>query len=206
MTETHTQERRIVDERGTLLFFESKEVLVDGDDVRVNSERRVRRCPNCDSRLDQVDVIGRCWECAKQICINCGTKAACCGRTLCEDHRHMSVLINERIWVCSEHAPTISARQAFYDANVLFDQRMKERTHRHEAELRERDMKLKEYVASFQNVLGCRHQSYQEALARQRLYLEHARLRMQQLQAIAPSAYSLLANHRRRPALTGRRG
>ena len=242
MAETHTKERRIVDETGNLLFRESTQVLVDGDDVRVDSERRVKRCPNCGSRLDQAKIIGRCWECSKQVCTNCGTKAACCGRTLCEDHRHLSVLGKERIWVCSEHESTVSTRQAFYDANVLFEQRMKERIQQHEEELRKRDielkefmassqrdlalrqqahkeevqrlegqlrlrdMKLKEYIASFQKVLGCRQQSYQEALARQRLYFEHARLRIWQMRAIAPGAYSLLANHRQAQAYSGRRG
>ena len=208
MAETHTKQHRIVDEEGTLLYLETSQVLVDGDDVRVNRERRVMRCPTCGSRLDEVSVVGLCWQpgCGKQLCTNCGTKAHCCGRTLCEDHRHMAMLNSEQIWVCSEHASDVSERQAFYDANVLFDQRMKEQIQRHEAELRLRDMKLKEFQASFQKVLAFQQQALQAALAKQRLHFERARLRMEQFRAFAPTAHNLLASHRRALALPGRRG
>jgi len=196
MAEVHTKSRKIIDEQGKVLFLERATVLVDGDEVRVDSERRVSRCPTCGSRLDKVQSLGRCWECDKEVCTNCGIKAACCGRTLCEEHRHLSLLNNERIAVCREHAPVVADRQELYDSVLLFNQKLKEQEQRHAAELRQREMKLKEASLAFQRALGSRRQVVQEAVTRERLALEHARVRMDQLRTLAPNASRLLGAYR----------
>jgi hypothetical protein len=208
MGQAHTQERRIVDDRGVVLFCEITRVVVDGESVRVNSERRVQRCPTCGSRLDKAAVVGRCWEpdCGKQLCTNCGTKEVCCGRTLCEEHRHMAMLNDKQYGVCSEHLPDLLLRQKFHDASFLFDQELKVRLQRHQVEIQERDMRLREFVASSQSALGGRQQVLQEAVARQRLYIEHARLRMEQLRVYAPTAYGFLTGYGQGASLPRGRG
>ena len=205
MAEVHTKSRRIVDEAGAVLFLETATVLVDGDQVKVDSERRVARCPGCGSRLDKVENLGKCWECDKDVCTNCGIKAACCGRTLCEEHRHMSLLNNERIPVCSEHAPAVADRQRLYDSVMLFNQKLKEQEQRLAAEIRTRDMRLKEAVAALERVLGSRQQVFQEAVTRERLALEHAKVRMDQFRTLAPNASRLLSAYRTRGLPRGRR-
>ena len=196
MAEVHTKTRRIVDEQGTVLFLERATVLVDGDEVKIDSERRVGLCPTCGSRLDKVKTLGKCWDCGAQVCTNCGVKAACCKRTLCEKHIHMSLLNNERISVCSEHAPAIAERQQLYDSVLLLNQQLKQQQQRHAMELQARDMRLKEAIASVQRVLGSRQQVYQEALSHEKLRMEHARLRMEQFRTLAPNASRILDNYR----------
>ena len=205
MPEVHTKSRRIVDELGKVLFVETATILVDGDEVKVDSERRVARCPTCGSRLDKVQSLGKCWECGKEVCANCGIKAACCGRTLCEEHRHMSLLNNERISVCREHAPVVADRQHLYDSVLLFNQKLKEQEQRHAAEIHEREMKLKEASLAFQRALGSRRQAVQEAVTRERLALENARVRMDQFRTLAPNASRLLSAYRSGALSRGRR-
>ena len=108
----------------------------------------------------------------------------------------MSLLNNERIPVCSEHAPAITERQRLYDSILLFNQKLEQQEKKHAMELQARDMRLKEAVASVQKVLGSRHQVYQEALSHEKLRMEHARLRMEQFRTLAPNASRILGNYR----------
>jgi hypothetical protein len=117
----------------------------------------------------------------------------------------MSLLNNERISVCREHAHTIAERQQFADSILFFNQKLKEQAQRHAIEVRARDMRLREAVASFQRALGSRQQVYTEAITREKLRLDHARMRMEQLRAFAPNASRLLSAYKRRGILPERR-
>jgi len=194
MAETHVEEKRIVDDEGRVLFVETTRVLVDGGDVHVHSERRIERCPTCGSRLDKVSVVGRCWEpgCGRQVCANCGVKAACCGRTLCEDHRNMVVQSSGIVWACSEHAPALAARQQLVDSVLILNEKLKESEKRHAMELQSRDMRLKEVIAGAQGILSHRKQVHDENVDHARLRLEFAQMQLLQLRVLAPNAYRLM--------------
>lgn len=195
MAEVHTKSRKIVDENGKTLFVETATVLVDGEEVHIESERRVSRCPTCGSRLDKVEIIGQCYECNAIVCSNCGIKAHCCNRTLCEEHRYLAIFKDRQMWCCEEHAPHIASRQKLYDVVVFRNQKLKEEVQHNEIDLKSREMRVKESTISFQRALASRQQACHEAETRQRLYLEHSRLHIQQLQAVAPNAYRLLSNY-----------
>jgi len=183
--------RRVAAKNGTVLYEETSAYEIEGDQVYEVTEVLVDLCPSCGSRLDQAKIVGQCWQCGIAVCSHCGSRAQC-GRTLCDNHKHLALLHGEKLTVCAEHRSMLEEEQRSENLAQMREEARRTREREIEMDLKIAAMRLKEETTAEQIALRRRELALREETARFEAELACERLRFDKLRALAPTAYSML--------------